>query len=176
MTFVSGTALTAAQLNTHLRDNLRETFPAIASSTALYGAQVCQTRGLNKLVAYGINSVVKTGTTQVRSSNYSEAVGPSLNMLTGKSALCIFSAEVQSTVTSAALYTSIAVSGATDIDYDDLWSSQLDGITASNEMRFGMIKMFYNELNPGVNTFTMGYRINNSPGSVRRRELIVWGL
>lgn len=176
MTFVNGTALTAAQLNTHLRDNMRETFPAIASATASYGAQVCQTRGRNKLVTYGINSVENTGTIQIRSSNYTEAVGPSLSMLTNKSALCIWAASLDSTVNDAATYCSIAVSGATDIDFNDIWSSQRDGAPLGNEVRFSMIKMFYNELNPGINTFTMGFRINNSQGSARRRELIVWGL
>lgn len=176
MTFVNGTALTAAQLNTHLRDNLRETFPAIASSTSPYGAQVCQVRGRNKLVTYGIDSVTNTGTIQIRSSNYTEAVGPSLSMLTNKSALCIWSVSLDSTVDNAATYCSIAVSGATDIDYNDLWSLQRDGAPLSNFVRAGMIKMFYNELNPGVNTFTLGYRINNSQGSARHRELIVWGL
>lgn len=176
MTFVNGTALTAAQLNTHLRDNLLATMPAFAQGSFLYGTQAFGVAGDNRLASYGIGSVEATGTVQIRSSNYPEAAGPSMVIPTGKSALVMFAAKLTSTVNNAGAYASVAVRGNTEIEADDSWSIQLDGNTATNPIRWGTMHFFDNELNPGLNTFEMQYRNNGSDGSAANRELIVWGM
>lgn len=173
MTFAANAVLTAAQLNTHLRDNLNETAPAKATEAG----QIFVSTGLNAIAARS-PSANYVGTSETTSGNsYGDlaTVGPSVTRTTGSRAMVFFACRMWNTG-SAYTHASYEVSGATSIAASDaksiavrLTSGQGDGSAggrhAGHQMETG--------LNPGLNTFTMKYRVSAGTGRYDERHLFV---
>lgn len=174
MTAVANTALTAAQWNTHVRDNLLETAPGKASAAG------------QTFVATAANAIaarVPTGATVITSqattsTSYTDltTVGPSVTVTTGTKAIVCMSTTLLNSGTSFGSFASYAVSGATTIAAADQWSLILDGTALNNPVRYGGIH-FQESLNPGSNTFTMKYKADaTSSASFANRHLFVFPL
>lgn len=166
MTFVSGTVLTAAQLNTHLRDNLAETAPA----KALTPGGIFVTNDVNQIVERVPKSGFVDPSQDTTSSSYTDlaTVGPSVTTTTGTRALVLISAGITSSTTSASR-ASFGVSGASSIEPDDNWSIRLSGVFSVN----CGTHHFMTDLSPGTNTFTMKYLSGSGSTSFFDRRITV---
>lgn len=176
MTAVSNTALTAAQWNTHVRDNLLETAPGKASAAG----QVFVSTGANAIAARTPAFATVATQQTTTSTTYANLAtpGPTVTVTTGTSALVFINCEIDHDSNStAAIWASYEVSGATTIAAADSWGLRRDGITFANSNRWGATHM-RNDLNPGSNTFTMKYREFSATANAvfRDRHLIVFPL
>lgn len=91
-------------------------------------------------------------------------VGPSVTVnLTGTVALVSFSALLSTSVSGLNAYASVAISGASSVSpgFDRMISFDNQGRAADDPVTCGVC-MLYDDLSPGVNTFTMKYRKNGS--------------
>lgn len=168
MTAVSGSVYTAAQFNTFVRDNLNETAPAKATTLGGYFV----TTSLNEIAErVGARQTIATSETTGSTSFTDLATsGPAVTVTTGPLALVIFGAE-QSNSGSGSTRSSVDVTGASTIAAADVRSLTLSG-TAGAEFQASH-SVFYDDLTPGVNTFTMKYRVSSGTGTFARRRLIV---
>jgi len=177
MTAVSGSVFTAAQFNQMIRDNLNETAPAKVTSAGQYVVA----DGANSIVARGVvdGSDLNSGTTA--STTFADldgpaAVGPQVTLLTGTQALVFYHVQAVNSSTGGAR-ASVEVTGASSIATADnrsiaTFGSVDNGIGASTTV-------FYTgglALTPGLNTFTMKYRVSSGTGTFDDRRLIVMPL
>jgi hypothetical protein len=172
MTAVANTAFTAAQFNTNVRDNLNETAPAKATTAG------------GVFVATGVNAIaqrIPSGATvaalqSTSSTSYGDlsTAGPAVTVTTGTKAIVHVTARMQNTLDNSSSFASFAVSGATTIAAADTSSIQLDGLTGSNSVRYGMSMMV--TLTAGSNTFTMKYRAGSGTARFSDRDIVVYPL
>jgi hypothetical protein len=171
MTAASGTVWTAAQYNTHIRDNLLETMPAKATAAN----RIFASTGPNA-IAERVPSSASVATSQTTTStSYTNlaTVGPAVTVTTGTKAIAFGQAYMENNTTNVASAFSIAVSGATTLAASDVGCARsvVTGSTQSNH--WGFAHMF-DTLNAGSNTFTMQYKVTAaSTGTFANRELIV---
>jgi hypothetical protein len=184
MTFVDGTALTASQLNTHLRDNLLETMPALATTAGEY----FMSSGKNKLNARqaGKDTILTLETCSSTDWNDLATVGPQVTLETGSSALILFGAGFsgQTSAGATAGYVSVEVAPQTD-------DAQTSGNTIAPDDSYALIYQcnattdefcgthhvtHFNSLTPGSNTFTLKYRSSSGNTNFNRRRISVMPL
>lgn len=168
----TASVLTAAQLNTHLRDNLLETAPARATAA---GQHFVSTAPNTLAARTPLSQTVAPGTETTTSTVYTSLVsaGPSVTVTTGTAALVALSSKMTHNTNTAEMFASFAVSGATAIAASDTNSISMQPATASgNSIRVSAV-LFVTGLTPGANTFTMQYRVTAGTGSYDRRHLAV---
>lgn len=172
MTAVAGSAFTAAQFNTYVRDNFMET--AVAKATQS-GSIFCGD-GPNKLVErvpveHTIVAVESTSSTSFTDLN---TVGPTVTVQTGANALICINARAVNSTDQASAFASVEVSGASNIPATVENSLQIDMpyFAISNGHRAG-IAYIQTGLTPGLNTFTMKYRVYVGTAQYRRRQISV---
>ncbi|MFT2016282.1 hypothetical protein ACMA1D_10630 [Streptomyces sp. 796.1] len=178
MTFTTNTVLTAAQLNTHLRDNLLETEAARAQAAGDFFA----VEGINRIgrrrVAYARIQGNSSETTT--STEYADlpTVGPSVTVTTGTRAFVWIGAHMTASLANSRVRMSWAISGATERDALDSTALAHDGLTAGSATRRSNYDLIQTTLTPGVNTFTAKYRVGASSvtGTFQNRILIVFPL
>lgn len=173
MTFTANTVLTAAQLNTHLRDNLLETTTAKASTSS----QIFAAEGMFRIAARtpSVASVTTSETTTSGEWVDLATAGPSVSVVTGTRAIVWMSCNTQNSGTAGGNNITYELSG--DTERDPLYSTSLrfDGVTAANPMSFSMVD-FNTTLNPGTNVFTMKYRRGSGTATFSNRQICVWPL
>lgn len=168
MTFVANSVLTAAQLNTHLRDNLNETAPALATEAGGY------------FVSTGANSIAERvgkretisneETTSSTSYTDLDTHGPEVTVTTAALALVIWGAEIRNDGGGTTRVT-VDVSGASTVAGHDIRA--LTNMSGAENRMEASHAVFYDGLTPGENTFTMQYRVSSGTGTFQRRRLIV---
>lgn len=174
MTFADGTALTAAQLNTYLRDNLNETMTAKATTA---GSLFFST-DVNEWAERTPNYMRRNTTFTTASTTYVDAgddVGPFVEVTTGTDALVLFAGHIGNTLANTATYMSYNVGGASSIVSAESQSIRLDGYAAStgdNYIGAGMFDI-RSDLTPGENRFELTYRVDAGTGSFAYRVLAV---
>lgn len=164
MTFVANSVLTAAQLNTHLRDNLNECPTAKASSEGSY------------FVSSGPNAVVERFVQTARVAAYQNTtstafgdlsagtVGPTVTCQTGTRALVFVGCLVQNNTADRMCAISWSISGATSRAALDATSGRIDGIPANNLVSTNSIDIV-TDLTPGSNTFKAEYKVGSGTGT-----------
>lgn len=170
MTAVANTAFTAAQFNTHVRDNLLETAPAKATTSGSHF-----TVSSTNQIAQRLITSARVDTQQATSSTtYTDlaTVGPSVTVATGTRALVAINASCSTSADNTAGAASVAVSGATTIAANDSWCIFTDGLVAGNFFRAGISTLF-TTLNAGNNTFTMQYKAGSTTATYQLREIVV---
>lgn len=168
MTFEDGRPLTAAQLNTHLRDNLLETSVAKATVAGSYFV----TEAPHSLVEMTPATTVNTDNDTTTSNSYTDldiSVGPSVTVETGDTALVIVSARCNNSASLGTTRVSHEVSGATETEPFERHSLRTEG-TNFSQASFAVLRT---DLTPGENTFTMKYRVTNGTGNFQNRRIIV---
>lgn len=173
LTAVSNSALTAAQWNASVRDNLLETAPAKATTAG----RLIVTTGANAVTERAVvTSTVLTAQT-TGSTGYGDlaTVGPSRTVTTGANAIAFISAEIANDTNGVRSFVGVAVSGATTVaaSDDDCLRYQVPGAFYSHR---GMTAIMFDSLTPGANTFTMKYRVDAGTATFQRRRLIVIAL
>lgn len=190
MTFVTATALTAAQLNTYLRDNLLETEAckaqtpgALMVSTA---ANACaeRTPAQASNTAIGTRSNAAYGNLNATANQDNPGVGPVASTVTGDTALGIWSVQSYNTTSGAFARCSVAVSGATTLAANDQWEivnqkTNATGVDNNTYIQLMQAHLFKSgngsgsALTPGTNTFTMQYKSDTGAGFWQVRRLII---
>jgi len=179
-TFIAGTALTAAQLNTFLRDNLNQTAPARATATGrLFVSTGAHTIAERPISAASIGTFESTS-----ASAFADllTVGPSISLTTGAQAVVIMATNMkpQTTVSSGrgACAASFTVTGATTIAANEDRQLRYSAISASDTGTRRSSVHWISNLAAGVNVFTMKYAVRSdsdgsSTGLFGNRTLIV---
>lgn len=190
LTAVANATFTAAQYNTHARDNFNEMEAAKAtgawSASGSYADCMFHATGANAIALrqWRSNIVQKTGQGESSTStSYTDVrtLGPSVTVTTGVQALVFFGAILGNSSANAAAYASVAVSGASTVAADDDWALEMDGHTAyagsndDNALRRSQWKLFTG-LTVGSNTFTMKYRVASGTGRFNYRHIAVWAM
>lgn len=171
MTFTANTVLTAAQMNTHVRDNLLETAPAKATVEGGYFASV----GANQIVERnpGLALVGTQETTNSDSYTDLATVGPEITVETGRMAIVFISCLLRNNTGGAVVFMSHEVSGASSrVPSDSRAVANGVSVGASTGASHAMV---WDELTPGTNTFTAKYRVADSAeeGDFRHRRMLV---
>ena len=158
-TWVPTEAPTAANLNIHLRDNLLQTMPALASGYSTHFV----TGTPHKLVERFMDSArVNTSQTTTSTSYVNLATaGPSVTVATGTTAMVFISCRLKQNTASNDSFASFAISGATVRSSQDSTAIQQDGAPANSFWRLGSCDII-NTLTPGNNTFTMQYKADST--------------
>ena len=160
MTFVDGSALTAPQMNTHLRDNLSEQAASKASTPGAYFTVVAPNFITERswAVASVPNQIVNFEETSY--DDLDGSYGPEVTLQTGTSALVFISTSARCENSKA--FISFAVSGESSIDPADenaIAVQQQGSTNADAAWMMSSTIVPLRNLEPGTNTFTMKYRV-----------------
>lgn len=158
-TFTATEMLTAAMLNTYLRDNMLETGPAKALDEGGYMV----TTGLNAIVQRKGAGDSVTASESRSASTYGDlsTTGPSVTVDTGTRAIVLIYSRVQNDTDNALSGVSFGITGATTVSAGDIRCIMLSGIAGGQYVSVTNMD-FYTTLNAGSNTFTMKYRANGT--------------
>jgi hypothetical protein len=159
-TWVEGETITAALLNTHLRDNMLETEAALATGGLTGGYFVGNST--NDIVERKAGYGQTLGTTTTSSSTYT-GVAPTVTVTSSDRALVLWSANFSEDTANRSCWCSVAVSGATTIAATDDTSLAGSSVAANRDRQMMSIKWF-NTLNAGSNIFTMQYHVQGGVG------------
>lgn len=174
MTAVDGNAFTAAQFNTHVRDNLLETAPGKATAANQYFVAT----GANAITPRSISSATVSTAETTTSISYTDlaTVGPSVTLTTGTRALVILSGGVGNNTAGSYAAMSVNVSGATTTaasDNNALIFRAAD-LTGAGDARNQCCQVLYLTLTAGSNTFKAEYRaITSGTARFERRTITV---
>lgn len=170
LTAVSNAALTAAQWNASVRDNLLETVPAKATTASSMFTGV----GANSIVERVPQTALVLVSDSVSATSYANTTnaGPSVTATTATKALVAVSGWTTNSTGGASVYMAMDVTGATTIAAADTWAlEQRDsaGTGAQNASRVHL----ETALTAGVNVFNTKYRVSSGAGTVQRRHITV---
>ena len=174
VTFVSNTVLTAAQMNTYLRDNLNETAPATATTPGYHFV----TSGPNTIAERPIvgDWIATAQTTTSTDFTDLTTVGPQITCTTGTQCIYFMSSRISNSSSSTeSSRVSIEISGATDKAADNSRELTVAGITNGQQFKVGQMT-FEDGLTAGSNTFTMKYRVTGGTGTFAERHLVIISL
>ncbi len=183
VTFVTGAILTAAQLNTFLRDNMNCTAPAksLQTPTTATGYHFVSS-GLRAITTRSITKnsidIIENSPASDSQGSYGDlaTVGPSCTVTTGTKALAFYSIKGNNSLANVAVFASIEVTGATTIDARDSIALIIDGQpVGGNAIACSQVYLFQN-LTPGLNTFRMKYRNNSGVATYTNRHLCMMAL
>jgi hypothetical protein len=171
-TWTADTTLFAADLNAQIRDNLNHQAPAIISGDRGY----VMSTGQFELSFRQTERHVLQSTGETTSTSYTDltgtSVGPKVSATTGVAALVLFCCTMQQVTTGGnSTFMSVAVSGATTIAASSARALRVQtGIDyRTNASQF----TFFDNLNPGTNTFTCKYAVGGGKGRFLRRRITV---
>lgn len=173
MTFTANTVLTAAQLNTHLRDNLLETAPSKATTATGY---FCAT-GANSIAERIMKSAQVLTAETTASTAYVDlaTLGPAVTCDTSLTALVFVTVGLrQSAAATGIVYADYEVTGATSRSPSDGTSAYFSPPSGNPHCRTTAVHMA--DLTSGSNTFTMKYRCDSGTGDFRNRRITVMPL
>lgn len=170
LTAVFNTTLSAAQWNTHIRDNSNETMPAKVTTLGHWFVST----GANAIAERSISSVEILTSQSTASTSYTDltTTGAAVTATTGTRALIFFATRMANSSANTECWASVAVSGATTIAASDAWAITLDGAAASNNNQWGSFHYFEN-LTAGSNTFTMKYRAGAGTATFENRRIAI---
>jgi hypothetical protein len=172
LTAVSNSALTAAQWNASVRDNLNMTAPALATTPgaifAATGTNAIAQRVPQSSRQDGGETTTSTGYTGTLSGGVGTA-GPAVTLVTGVKALVSFHCRQSTSVAGTNVWTSVGVSGATSIAAADILAISVD---VTGQLFHGLSYIEHG-LNAGTNTFMMQYRVSGGTGTFASRRIDV---
>lgn len=169
MTAVANSAFTAAQFNTHVRDNFNETAPAKATAAG----RIIVTTGANSIDERAVSRAVIGTAESTTSTSYTDltTVGPSLTLTTGANVMIFWTATVQHSVANEAAYMSFDISGATTNAASDTWAlAERQATTGVGVKRAGV---YFFPVTAGSNTFTAKYRTGSGTATFTNRQIFV---
>lgn len=174
MTAVANTVFSAAQFNTHIRDNLNETAPAKATTASGYFVATGTNAIAQRIAA--TDAILSSGTTT--STTYTDldapaVTGPSVTVTTGPYALVIVRCAHANSGTGSARMAYDITGDHTQAAADDRGVHVL-GVAGVNVG--GGDATLMTTLTPGTNTFTAKYRVSAGTGSFSSRRIIVMPL
>lgn len=172
LTAVANAALTAAQWNASVRDNLLETAPAKATTAG----RIIVTTGVNTIAERAVLEAYVSASETTVSTTYADltTTGPAVTLTTGTRALVWMNCQISNSGASGS-YASHAITGATASAAVDSTAIIADQPTGGGLPRYGTCDL-RTGLTAGVNTFTMQYRVTAGTGTFQKRRIVVMGL
>lgn len=176
MTAVANAVFTAAQFNTHVRDNLLETAPAKASTLSGYfcatGTNAIAQRIAARAQTLGVDG--NTTATTYSTTLTSGGTNPTVTCTTGERALIAIECEAYHGTANAFTNLSYVTSGATAIVAADDRSILMKHLTtgAGNAQR-GTSVHILTSLTPGSNIFTLSYKTSTGTAHFVDRRISV---
>lgn len=173
MTAVASTAFTAAQFNTHVRDNLNET----ASAKATTAGRIFVATGSNSIVERAIETATVGTNESTGSTSYVDlaTVGPSVTVTTGTRALVFVTAQMHNGTADTECRAGFAVSGASTVAAADATALRTTSATTFDAYRATCMTM-QTGLTAGSNTFKAQYCVSAGTGQFQNRTIVVIGL
>lgn len=174
MTATANTAFTAAQFNTHVRDNLNETAPAKATAANRWFISTAANTIAERAIES--NEVLTAETTTSTAYTDIATAGPAVTLTTGTRALIIITGQGETNTADSQSYISYAVSGASTVAASDDNCLVFTSATTADPYRASSIR--HQTLTAGSNTITLKYRSSNGAvtATFRRRQVIVFGM
>ena len=168
-TFVSGNALTSAQLNI-LGGDLNETAPAKFTAAGQFfvatGSNVGAVRTPNS------DNYTGGGTDSTNSTSYIGLTGaPSAGAVTGPQVLVMHGASLANDTTGARSAASYEISGATSVSANDSWAVMMDASGAGRVVKASLVQM--HAVTAGSNVFTQRFRVSGGTGTFSIRNLSI---
>lgn len=170
MTAVANSVFTAAQFNTHVRDNLNETAPAKATTAG------------SLFVAAGVNSIAErtpakdTINTEETTTSISftdlATSGPSVSVVTSTNALIIIGARMSNNTGGEECWMAYETSGASAFGAAESRAINYESSNAGDFVTTTIVDIL-DTLTPGTNVFTAKYRVTGGTGTFRYRRLQV---
>jgi hypothetical protein len=171
LTAVASSALTAAQWNASVRDNLLQT--AVAKVTTA-GSHFVATGSHTLAQRTIVDDIVETtGSSSSTSYINLSSVGPYVNATTGVKALTWMNCSMSNSVMAGGTYASLEIYGDTTLAPSDARGLYLQN-DIGHDVRAGVCTL--NDTTPGSNTFRMQYRVAAGTGTWLRRRIIVMPL
>lgn len=172
MTAVANAVFTAAQFNTHVRDNLNETAPAKATTAS----RIIVTTGANSVTERAVIRDTIGTAESTASTSYTDltTVGPTLTATTGANVLVFWTATMQTNTANAACFMSFDISGATTQASNDTWSLTVRPTTTGVNEKYGAV--YYFPVTAGSNTFTAKYKVSAGTGTFTNRMIFIISL
>lgn len=173
LTAVSNAALTAAQWNASVRDNLNETAPAKATTAG----RIFVATGANAIAERAIAGAYVGTDETTTSTTYADLAtgGPAVTLTTGTQALVWQQAKMNNSVLGGFSRMSYAVSGASAIAAADNWSTILESGNAGDLARIGTSN-YATGLTSGSNVFTLKYNCSTGTSTFGIRHIAVMAL
>lgn len=174
LTAVANAALTAAQWNASVRDNLLMTAPAVATTSG----RVIVATGTNAVTERAVlsNTVAASETTTSATYTSLSTPGPAVTLSTGTNAFAFASSQMSGSTVSAFYAFGIAVSGASTIAAADADGFMWQAPSSTAGIRGTVAVHYPASLTAGSNTFTMQYRASAGTGTYGLRKISVIGL
>lgn len=174
MTAVAGSVLTAAQVNTHVRDNLRETMPSRASRAGAMFA----VSGWQEIAERYPDHYADLERVDVTATSFDDpatgSAGPSAPMVTGPMAIVGYRATVQVPSITARVEVSYSISGATEREAAPETSLGYSLSNAASGMQWrACVVDLATGLTPGLNVFTLKYNVSSGTGTAIDRRIWV---
>lgn len=177
MTFVANAALTAAQLNTHLRDNMFETEVAKITAADNYLVALGKNRiKQGRPVANRLDTDETTTSTQFTDL---ATVGPTVTMTSGTKLLIWNKCDCYNDSASSAQGMAFDIQGllangdeGTSIEAKDTWMCMTDGVPGSSGN--SVMNAAWITVTAGANTTTAKYKVGSGTGHFRYRLIAVF--
>lgn len=170
MTFVAGAVLTAAQLNTYLRDNLAETGPAKTSTAGGYMAGSGTNSMAERFVGHGY--VGTSETTAATSFGDLTTDGPSSTVAASNRSIWLVQCSMSNATVNAVTYMGVDLSGATTVSASTAACLRNTSSTANAAVQASYAA--FSSLSPGSTTFTAKYAVTAGTGTFAFRRVIVF--
>lgn len=170
---MANAALTAAQWNASVRDNLNETAPGKATTSN----QIFVSTAANTIAARtpDHDSYNGGGTDTTNSTTYTALTGgAAATMTTGTRATIFSTARVSHDVLGSRSFVSYAISGATTLAADDSWAAVRDCDGANRIVTSTYVSTHEGSLTAGSNTFTQNFKVGSNIMSVANRRITVF--
>ena len=198
-TWVTAETVTAALMNTHIRDNLLETAAATATTDGdIVYADAANSMGNRLGIGAGHGLLVSDGSdpmwrvpateTNTGSGDGSETtyetlgttpagwgfggVETEVTVTTGTWALVMWAAALSNDTSAARTILSYSVSGATTVAANDNWALSVDNTSAGDRMEAGTFRIDTG-LAAGSNTFTLEGKVSAGTGTIVDPRILV---
>jgi hypothetical protein len=155
LTAVSNTALTAAQWNASVRDDMLITPAGLATAAGQIWVSTAANAGAMRTPAFASVTAAET-TTSISTYGNLATVGPAVTVTTGVAAIFGIASTITNGTGGGGGQMSVAVSGATTLAADDAWMLYYRTPTTPVSFR-GSTVHFMSGLTAGSNTFTAKY-------------------
>ena len=170
LTAVSNAALTAAQWNASVRDNLLETASAKATTAGGYFAST----GVNTLGERIPQVVTVSATETTTSTSYVDltTAGPGITATVSGFAMVVLSAIVSNNTVNASAYMGVDISGVSSVAANDGRALEQTSSTANAGISASYVALY--GLTAGSNVFAAKYRATSGTASFGSRRMIVF--
>ena len=169
LTAVANAALTAAQWNASVRDNLLETAPAKATSSGTFFAGT----GVSSIAERVPVAAFETASETTTSTSYDNlaTVGPAVTTTSGARSLVSICATVANSTVNASSDMGIDVSGAHTLAAGSNLSLRHTSATANAMVAASYVSLF--SVAAGTSTYTAKYRVSSGTGTFDDRRIAV---